>query len=98
MKSTYTYCPKCGKEIDFISQSTGIYTNDTQAPESHELKASFEPMHKMIIFLKMLKMRLVALFGISFSRDGRLMFINLYFKKWRFKIKKSSFKFLKYHL
>jgi hypothetical protein len=20
MKSTYTYCPKCGKEIDFISQ------------------------------------------------------------------------------
>ena len=55
-------------------------------------------MSKLKCRLIFLKMRLVALLGISFSRDGRLKFINLYVKKLRFKIKKSHFKFLKYHL
>jgi len=54
-----------------------------------------------MINLKNLKFRLIFLkmrlgmIGVSFSRDGRLMWINLFFKKWRFKIKKSHFKFLK---
>ncbi len=50
-----------------------IMTNDTQAPERHLLKASFEPMQKIIIFFKRLLFSVI--FTVGFGTLALLILI-----------------------